>query len=60
MDPKSLQEIVFNTLEQYGEEEGRRILISRLDTDEAFRDAATLYGLVLLQAEAESEAAPKQ
>lgn len=60
MDPKTLQEIVFNTLEQYGEEEGRQMLLARLDTDEAFRDAATRFGLILLQAEAESEAAPKQ
>jgi hypothetical protein len=60
MDQKTLQEIVFNTMERYGEEEGRRVLMARLDTDEAFRDAATRYGLEILQAVAESETAPKQ
>ena len=60
MDQKTLQEIVFNTMEQHGEEEGRRILMARLDTDQDFRDAATRYGLEILKGAAEAESAPKQ
>lgn len=60
MDQKALQEIVFNTMEQFGEEDGRRVLMARLDTDQAFRDAATRYGLKILKGAAEAESTPKQ
>ncbi|WP_029458233.1 hypothetical protein [Solidesulfovibrio alcoholivorans] len=60
MDQKTLQEIVFNTMERYGEEEGRRVLMARLASDPAFEGAATRYGLEILKGAAEAESAPKQ
>ena len=60
MTREDLQEIVFNTLEQHGEEEGRRVLVARLESDPIFNAAAIRYGLEILQGVAESQAAPKQ
>lgn len=60
MSEAELIAYVFNCLDQHGEEAGRRILLQRLDTDPAFAEAATRYGLALEQATAESLTAPRQ
>jgi|GEM_PF-6248579 len=60
MSEAELKALVFNTLEQFGEDDGRRILMRKLETDREFEEAATRYGLKLGAAAVESWGAPKQ
>ncbi|UJX41711.1 hypothetical protein K9F62_03145 [Desulfovibrio sp. JY] len=60
MSEAELKAYVFNCLEQFGEEEGRRILLRKLETDREFEEAATRYGLRLGATVAESWGATKQ
>lgn len=48
MASEELREYVVAVLDEYGEIEGRRILMRRLETDAVFRDSVIFYKLDVL------------